>query len=412
MGNKLNKNVPVLRFPEFEGDWQSQKLKNILIESNVLASEELPLYSLTIESGIVPKTERYERSFLVKNEEEAYKVVQPNDFAYNPMNLRFGALARHTESKLVKVSKYYNIFSVNPKANVIFVDYLLTKSSSIRFYDSIAMGSLVEKKRVHFSDFLNSKFLLPSIAEQEKIASLLGAIDRRLTQLRRKRKLLQTYKRGVMQKIFSQKIRFKDAIGSEFPEWERKKLGNIAIDGFSNGVFNDPNKVGKGYRLINVKDMYEGDSINVETLSRLLIDEKEFVKNQAKYGDIFFTRSSLVKEGIAHSNVLLTNDSDITYDGHLIRFRFDIEENNPQFMAFLLKSSIARKQLFARGKTGTMTTIGQEDITTVKIPIPDKQEQEKIANFLTAIDRKIETISRQIDQTEQFKKGLLQKMFV
>ena len=215
MGNKLNKNVPVLRFPEFEGDWQSQKLKNILIESNVLASEELPLYSLTIESGIVPKTERYERSFLVKNEEEAYKVVQPNDFAYNPMNLRFGALARHTESKLVKVSKYYNIFSVNPKANVIFVDYLLTKSSSIRFYDSIAMGSLVEKKRVHFSDFLNSKFLLPSIAEQEKIASLLGAIDRRLTQLRRKRKLLQTYKRGVMQKIFAQKIRFKSAIGSE-----------------------------------------------------------------------------------------------------------------------------------------------------------------------------------------------------
>ncbi len=206
MGNRLKKNVPVLRFPEFGGDWQLQKLKNILIESNIQASEKLPLYSLTIESGIVPKTERYERSFLVKNEEEAYKVVQPNDFAYNPMNLRFGALARHTESKAVKVSKYYNIFSVNPKANVVFADYLLTKSSSIKFYDSIAMGSLVEKKRVHFSDFLKSKFLFPPIAEQEKIASFLGAVDTRLTQLRRKYELLQIYKRGVMQKVFCRKL--------------------------------------------------------------------------------------------------------------------------------------------------------------------------------------------------------------
>jgi len=136
MSKKSKRTVPELRFPKFEGDWQHQELSKVLIESNVMAFIDLPLYSLTIESGIVPKTERYERSFLVKNEAAAYKVVQPNDFAYNPMNLRFGALARHIESRPVKVSKYYNIFSVNPKENVLFVDHLLTKSSSIRLYST------------------------------------------------------------------------------------------------------------------------------------------------------------------------------------------------------------------------------------------------------------------------------------
>jgi type I restriction enzyme S subunit len=215
-----------------------------------------------------------------------------------------------------------------------------------------------------------------------------------------------------MQKLFSQQIRFKQDDGSSFPDWQTKPLGEIAIDGFSNGVFNDPDKAGKGYRLINVKDMYEGDSINVESLSQLLIDEKEFRNNQAKYGDIFFTRSSLVKEGIAYSNVLLATDQDITYDGHLIRFRFDIQKNQPQFMSFTLKSSMTRKQLVARGKTGTMTTIGQEDISTVEIGLPVKEEQEKIASFLSVINQRIETVSRQIDYIERFKKGLIQKMFV
>ena len=252
MSKKSKRTVPELRFPKFEGDWQHQELSKVLIESNVMAFIDLPLYSLTIESGIVPKTERYERSFLVKNEAAAYKVVQPNDFAYNPMNLRFGALARHIESRPVKVSKYYNIFSVNPKENVLFVDHLLTKSSSIRLYDSIAMGSLVEKKRVHFSDFLNCNFLLPSIAEQEKIANFLGAVDTRLNQLRRKRELLQTYKRGVMQKLFSQEIRFKGAIGSEFPDWEKKKLGDVVI--FKNGKAHENCVVENGkFIIVNSK---------------------------------------------------------------------------------------------------------------------------------------------------------------
>jgi type I restriction enzyme S subunit len=397
MSKKLNKTVPQLRFPEFEGDWQRQELRKVLIESNVMASIDLPLYSLTIESGIVPKTERYERSFLVKNEEEAYKVVQPNDFAYNPMNLRFGALARHIESRPVKVSKYYNIFSVNPKENVLFVDYLLTKSSSIRFYDSIAMGSLVEKKRVHFSDFLNCKFLLPSIAEQEKIASFLGAVDTRLNQLRRKRELLQTYKRGVMQKLFSQEVRFKEAIGSAFPEWEKKDFQDIATKISSKY---DPTPHNTSYPCIELESIVPNEGKLIKIFNS---KEQQSIKNKFKRKDILFgkLRPYLRKfifadfDGVCSTEIWVLRGKKVS----------------SQYLYYLVQSN--RFYKVSNVTFGSKMPRSDWDfISTFPFEFPCEKEQEKIATFLAAIDRKIEAISRQIEGCDQFKQGLLQKMFV
>jgi len=198
----------------------------------------------------------------------------------------------------------------------------------------------------------------------------------------------------------------------EFTEkWQKKTLKEISISGFSNGVFNDPSKVGRGYRLINVKDMYSGESIDIDTLTRLELDEKEFLKNRASYGDIFFTRSSLVKEGIAHSNVLLSRAEDITYDGHLIKLSPRQNTYLPQFIAAALKNSTSRKQLVARGKTGTMTTIGQDDIATVKLTIPSIAEQEKIASFLAAVDTRLAQLRRKHELLQTYKRGVMQKLF-
>jgi type I restriction enzyme S subunit len=142
------------------------------------------------------------------------------------------------------------------------------------------------------------------------------------------------------------------------------------------------------------------------------ISESEFNKNKALYGDIFFTRSSLVKEGIAFSNVFLEHSQETTFDGHLIRMRPNQSQAIPIFLFYLLKSDKLRRQLVARGKTGTMTTIGQNDISTVLLFIPSLPEQQKIANFLSAIDQKINLIATELKKAETFKKGLLQQMFI
>ena len=351
------------------------------------------------------KTERYERSFLVKNEEEAYKAVQPNDFAYNPMNLRFGALARHTETKAVKVSKYYNIFSVNPKADIVFADYLLTKSSSIRFYDSIAMGSLVEKKRVHFSDFLKSEFLLPPIAEQEKIASFLGAVDTRISQLRRKHELLQTYKRGVMQKLFSQQIRFKGDDGQPFPDWKNKKLGEIASffkgKGLSKENLDNAGKL-KCIRYAELYTMY-GEIINY-VFSRTNLDPDDLILS--KVNDVIIPSSGETAIDIAKAACVCIEGVVLGGDINILRSKID-----GRFLAHYL-NHYKKHEIASAAQGNTVVHLYNSHLKNIEIDIPTNKEQEKIAEFLIAIDQKIEAVAKQIELTEQFKKGLLQKMFV
>ena len=136
-----------------------------------------PLYSLTIEDGITPKTERYERSHLVKKE-DSYKIVRPNDYAYNPMNLRFGAVARHKGDMPVAVSGYYDIFTTVFESDLPFMDSFLTCGPMITYYNRVSTGSLVEKQRVHFSQFLEFMLPLPSINERTKIAAILTTQDK------------------------------------------------------------------------------------------------------------------------------------------------------------------------------------------------------------------------------------------
>jgi type I restriction enzyme S subunit len=207
------------------------------------------------------------------------------------------------------------------------------------------------------------------------------------------------------------KLRFKNLSGNEFPIWNKRKLLELSEGGFSNGVFNDPKKIGSGYRLINVLDMYIPSTIDESKLSRVAISEAEFKNNKVEHGDIFFTRSSLVKEGIAFSNVYLGNSDDITYDGHLIRLRPKKDLINSTCFNYLLRSKSVRNQLVMRGKTATMTTIGQADIATVEVEIPSVDEQIRIASFLSAVDQKISLLTKKHQLLIQYKQGVMQKIF-
>jgi len=275
----------------------------------------------------------------------------------------------------------------------------------------------ITKPAVNQASFTTKEFKtliipFPSIVEQTKIANFLTAVDEKISQLTQKSDLLAQYKNGVMQQIFSQELRFKDDDGRKFPEWTKDNLLNLSASGFTNGVFNDPAKVGSGYKLINVLDMYIDTTIDENNLSLVELSEAEFKKNKVKYGDTFFTRSSLVKSGIAFSNVYMGTSDDVTFDGHLIKMSPKLDKVDPLFLNYILRTAEVRKQLITRGKTATMTTIGQADIAEVNIDIPSLKEQAKIANFLTSIDDKITQTQAELAAVKQYKQGLLQQMFV
>ncbi len=198
------KTLPKLRFPEFRdaGEWPIRVLGEFITERNQCPKGSVPLFSLTIEDGVTPKTERYERSFLVNNEEDAYKLVLPDDFAYNPMNLRFGAIGRHRGTEDVALSKYYDIFHCDKSVDSVFCEIYFKSSRMIAFYDNMAAGSLIEKKRVHFSEFLKFNIRFPRLSEQQKIADCLSSIDDLIALQTQKLDALKAHKKGLMQQLF------------------------------------------------------------------------------------------------------------------------------------------------------------------------------------------------------------------
>jgi len=197
------------RLPGFSGEWEVVQFKDIIKERSEYPDGDLPLYSLTIQDGVTPKTERYERSFLLTTTVKAYKKMCTNDFALNPMNLRFGAIAKHSGDLDVCVSKYYNIFYCLDDFNSTYFEYYLQSNPMIQYYNKMAIGSLEEKKRVHFSDFIKFKKQLPSFKEQTAIAQVLTKTDDGINQTQNYLEQLQKQKKGLMQQLLTGQKRVK-----------------------------------------------------------------------------------------------------------------------------------------------------------------------------------------------------------
>ncbi|MEY4531629.1 MAG: hypothetical protein RLZZ156_2350 [Deinococcota bacterium] len=119
----------------------------------------------------------------------------------------------------------------------------------------------------------------------------------------------------------------------------------------------------------------------------------------------------MVKSGIAHSNIYLGHSDDITFDGHLIRLRPNKKIVVPIFAHYLLKTEFIRSQLIARGKTATMTTIGQSDVGVTKLFLPSLLEQQKIADCLSSLENLITAQKQKLGALKELKKGLMQQLF-
>lgn len=397
--------VPKLRFQEFNTEWSFHKLGDFIKNRKLIASSEVPLYSLTIENGIVPKSKRYERSFLVKGEENAYKLMLPDDFAYNPMNLRFGALAKYKGKINVAVSKYYDIFYCNNLCDSIYLEYYLTSYNMIQYYNRMSTGTLEEKKRVHYLDFIHFKKLFPTLPEQQKIASFLSAVDEKIQQLSRKKELLEQYKKGVMQQLFSGKLRFKDENGKDYPNWEEKKLGEVAK--FSKGKGISKSEVSEDgiNECIRYGELYTryGEVIQ-NVFSKTNFDINKAVVSQAN--DVIIPASGETQIDIATASCVMKSGVILGGDLNIIRTK-----NNGVFLSYYLNS--ARKLEIANLAQGiSVVHLYSSQLALLNLSIPTLEEQQKIADFLSNIDVKIESVNQQITQTQTFKKGLLQQMFV
>lgn len=195
----------------FQSKWTKVKLSDVYRERKEykIPSEEYELYSLTIEDGVTKKTDRYERGFLVKDDKKRYKVTEYNDLVFNPQNLRYGAISLNKTEKPVLLSPIYSMMKIKDesKYDADYFNFLLTSNEMIRYYDSIAEGTLVERMTVKPDVFLNLEFNIPPFEEQLKISKILLAFKNEINVLNEAKELLEKQKQGLMQQLLTGKIR-------------------------------------------------------------------------------------------------------------------------------------------------------------------------------------------------------------
>jgi type I restriction enzyme S subunit len=389
------KNIPSLRFPEFKGDWEVRKLKEVADigrgkskhrprDAEFLYGGNYPF----IQTGDIRKAGLYLTEYSQTYSEEGLKQSK----LWFEDTLCITIAANIAETSILKIKACFPdiIIGLMPSENkttVLFVKHLFDKFK-IQI-QSLSQGAAQDN--LNQEKLSNIEFVFPELIEQTKIASFLTTVDDKLQSLKQKKTLLEQYKKGVMQKIFSQEIRFKDDSGNDYPDWEETKVKDIFV--VTRGNVLSMSLVTNEQDENNLFPVYSSQTKN-NGLSGyydkfLFEDCITWTTDGAGAGDVNFRKGKFYC-----TNVCGVLKSDKGYAN--------------TFVAEIL-NSVSRKYVSYVGNPKLMNNVMSE----IQISIPTSiEEQTKIANFLSAIDNKINHCETQIEKMEVWKKGLLQQMFV
>jgi len=418
----MNTLQPKLRFPYFKGNWNIKKLGQI---SSKVNSGKTPLggESVYTDSGILFIRSQnvldsklcFENSTFIDertNNSMKNSTVLSNDILLNITGASLGRSCVVPKDFIIgNVNQHVCIIRLNAGNNSNFIQSILASDKGQTKLKNLSTGS--GREGLNFQSIKNLEVYIPSIQEQTKIANFLSSIDEKINLLKEKKSLLEEYKKGIMQKIFNQEIRFKDDNGNDFADWEVKTLGEIgtfqtsSIDKISR---DDEEEV----FLVNYLNVYKHENINNYTKQHLQIvtaKNSQITSCNLKKGDILFTPSSETPDDIGQSVVIFEDLNNCVYSYHLMRFRPNIEIDI-LYSHYFCNNTKVLGQISRLATGSTRFTISVKSFSSIIIDLPCLKEQSKIANFLTAIDEKIELVSNQIQDTQEYKKGLLQQMFV
>lgn len=406
-----NMNVPKLRFKEFGGEWSKNTTNIKIVSGNTYPLDAYSKKGTLLIQGlnIYPNELQLDNPIYISD-----SYLTGKDVFVNKENILLG-LNRPIIGKRLKACLFMKDRAVlYQRAGIL--DFDKSKLSSRFLFQYLFTPSFVKQLLAELvgsdqpyikSDlFKVTKNLFPSKQEQEKIASFLTSVDTKIEQLTKKEKLLQQYKKGVMQKIFNQEIRFKADDGSEFEDWEEKDLGSF-------GKFYR----GHSYSSSDVQNngLLVLRSSNIQDGSLILDKDLQFVSKDCK-DNIVLQKDDIVicmANGSKHL-VGKTGVYDGSYSGKVTVGAFcSILRAKNDFVNYVLQTVEYRKYLHILLAGTNINNLKNSELEELKFTVPSsKKEQTKIANFLSSIDSKIEQVSAQLDSTKEFKKALLQQMFV
>ena len=400
-------NTPKLRFPEFKDEWKKTKFNDIakFFSGGTPSSTNKRYYTGSIpfiKSGEISQkhTEQHISEEGLKN--SSAKLVNKGDLLF----ALYGATSGEVAISKLNGAINQAVLCIKTKGNNLFLFQLLSykKNSITQKYLQGGQGNL-SAKIVKEIDLI-----LPTLPEQTKIANFLSTVDKRIELLNNKLNLLEEYKKGATQKLFSQEVRFKEENGEEFPEWEKKRLGGISTN-HSGTPLEKYTTEESNYNFISIGN-YGKNGCYVDNGQRVKLND--ITKKKLLYkNDIVMVLNDKTKSGdIIGASILIDKNDKYIYNQRSQRITFNSEIVNIRFMWFQLNWSLFRKEVFRRSQGGTQIYINFSEVEKIKLSLPSLPEQTKIANFLSSIDTKIELATKELNKTEEYKRGLLQQMFI
>ena len=401
---------------EVPNGWQQTEMSRLVSPTDERRTESsaTPLYSLTIERGVTPKSERYDRSFLVKSDNKKYKLIRPGNLVFNPANLRWGAIAVSKTNGPVLLSPIYEVFKVSGETTVGYVEALSRADFMMQAYNRVAEGTLVERTAVKTDDFLRLPVLLPPLPEQRKIAAILSSVDEAIAATEQVIEQTRRVKEGLLQELLTRGIghtRFKQTPIGEIPEsWEVKRLGDVIKNGVRNGYspVSPAEPTGKWVLGLGALSL---EGFVLSEIKPAPLNESKVDDFLLEPGDFLMSRSN-TPDRVGICAIYRGGLTNCAYPDLMMRFHCDVNRIHPDFLEHWLRGWTARKYIkgAAAGTSQTMVKINSKTVHKTPVLLPPMEEQRQIVLVLSAIDKAIDHGKQRTSRLRQTKAGLLQDL--
>lgn len=408
MNNKYN-SLPMLRFPEFSGEWTQYKLGECFDERNEQfpESSDYPLMAFIAGKGVTEKGEKYDRSALVKDApNKKYKRTELGDFIYSSNNLESGSIGLNRYGKAC-ISPVYSIFKAKKGFDPYFIGTILTQKSFISEMIKYRQGVVYGQWKIPEKEFLNLIIRIPSFGEQQRIAEFLEAEDRMIAAQEQKVESLKAHKKGLMQQLFPQPgattpaLRFPGFTG----EWQEKKLNEVFSRVTRKNAENNQNvlTISAQYGLISQLEFFKKSVASSDLTGYYLLHKGEFAYN----------KSSSQGRPVGAIKPLRLYDKGVVSTLYIC-----FKCNNPEEIDFweqYFDAGILDSEILSIAQEGArnhgLLNVSTVDFFGLNVILPTPPEMKKIAECLSSFDDVITAAENELDSLKAHKKGLMQQLF-
>lgn len=400
------KNIPKLRFREFADEWQAFMFSSAFDRITTKNKENnLNILTISAQDGLV-RQDKFFNKLVAAKDVSGYYLLHRDDFAYNKSYSKgypMGAIKRLIHDGKGVVSTLYICFRGKHSISISFFEHYFEGGNLVREIEKIAQEGARNHGllNISISDFFEMNIVYPGVEEQQKIADFLTTVDEKISKLEKKKAGFEKYKKGVMQQIFSQKIRFKKSDGSSYPDWEEKRLGDIVYEPQKDKLL-DPSK----HDLLTVK-LHKQGVVPSGKRPRLTRAGRPYY--QRFVGELIVGRQNFHNGGIA---IVDEKTNGLVASNALSSFLPKGEQVNIEFVYnYISQKKYYEKVGYLLGGTG-QKEISSLEFLNMKIYLPSKEEQGEIIFYINYLNKKSRLLKEQLDWARQFKKALLQQMFV